>query len=183
MNGRNHPHEVMLKQSWSILNAIKWCNDFTLVRPLLDQFLVVSCRAWGFWLDLYLFLYSSSCFFTFFLYCFMWKAPKATRTPTGKSSRSPGVVSQQSPTSHWDSIIKFLDSLMTRLRENHVSFSSSFAVITGLLHSDIDLFRSSLYSQNHLANMPPFKFSTKKKKKASLLLWRFGVMWHFGFCR
>ncbi|XXG40756.1 hypothetical protein AAC387_Pa01g1394 [Persea americana] len=48
------------------------------------------------------------------------QAPKATRAAAGKSSKSSGVVSQQSPTSHWDSIIKFLDSLLTHLRKNHV---------------------------------------------------------------
>ncbi|CAK9168639.1 unnamed protein product [Ilex paraguariensis] len=48
------------------------------------------------------------------------QAPKIQRIHGGKSSRSPGGVSQQSPSSQWDSIIKFLDSLMSRLRGNHV---------------------------------------------------------------
>ncbi|XP_057511088.1 myosin-15 isoform X2 [Actinidia eriantha] len=48
------------------------------------------------------------------------QAPKIQRVHGGKSSRSPGGVPQQSPSSQWDSIIKFLDSLMSRLRENHV---------------------------------------------------------------
>lgn len=48
------------------------------------------------------------------------KAPKASRGIAGKSSRSPGGVPQQSPSSQWESILKFLDSLMSRLRENHV---------------------------------------------------------------
>ncbi|KAF5936449.1 hypothetical protein HYC85_027578 [Camellia sinensis] len=48
------------------------------------------------------------------------QAPKIQRMHGGKSSRSPGGVPQQSPSSQWDSIIKFLDSLMSRLRENHV---------------------------------------------------------------
>ncbi|XP_059642620.1 myosin-15 [Cornus florida] len=47
------------------------------------------------------------------------QAPK-NRMHGGKSSRSPGGVQQQSPSSQWDSIIKFLDSLMSRLRGNHV---------------------------------------------------------------
>ncbi|KAI8530396.1 hypothetical protein RHMOL_Rhmol11G0055100 [Rhododendron molle] len=48
------------------------------------------------------------------------QAPKFQRVHGGKSSRSPGSVPQQSPSSQWDSIIRFLDSLMSRLRENHV---------------------------------------------------------------
>ncbi|KAL0311809.1 UNVERIFIED_CONTAM: protein OPAQUE1 [Sesamum radiatum] len=48
------------------------------------------------------------------------KAPRNQRVHGGKSSRSPGGVSQQSPSSEWDSILKFLDSLMSRLRGNHV---------------------------------------------------------------
>lgn len=51
---------------------------------------------------------------------FFIKAPKIQRVHGGKSSRSPGGVPQQSSNSQWDSIIKFLDSLMSRLRENHV---------------------------------------------------------------
>ncbi|XP_039031656.1 myosin-15-like isoform X2 [Hibiscus syriacus] len=48
------------------------------------------------------------------------QVPKNARMLAGKS-RSPGGFTQQSPSSQWDSIIKFLDSLMDRLRENHVS--------------------------------------------------------------
>ncbi|KAL8501897.1 hypothetical protein ACS0TY_021134 [Phlomoides rotata] len=48
------------------------------------------------------------------------QAPKIQRVHGGKSSRSPGGVPQQSPSNEWDSIIKFLDSLMSRLRGNHV---------------------------------------------------------------
>jgi hypothetical protein len=48
------------------------------------------------------------------------KAPKAARVHAGKSSRSPGSVPQQLPSSQWDNIIKFLDSLMSRLRGNQV---------------------------------------------------------------
>ncbi|KAK4854336.1 hypothetical protein QYF36_022466 [Acer negundo] len=48
------------------------------------------------------------------------QVPKSSRVHAGKSSRSPGSVPQQSHSSQWDSIIKFLDSLMSRLRENHV---------------------------------------------------------------
>ncbi|KAI3961631.1 hypothetical protein MKW92_035925 [Papaver armeniacum] len=46
-------------------------------------------------------------------------APKAVRGNAVKSSKSPGSGSKQSP-NNWESIIKFLDSLMIRLRENHV---------------------------------------------------------------
>ncbi|XAR57538.1 Myosin ATPase [Bertholletia excelsa] len=48
------------------------------------------------------------------------QAPKIQRVHGGKPSRSLGGILQQSPSSQWDSIIKFLDSLMGRLRENHV---------------------------------------------------------------
>lgn len=37
-------------------------------------------------------------------------------------SRSPGEPPQQSPVGQWDNIIKFLDSLMSRLCANHVCF-------------------------------------------------------------
>ncbi|KAK8490310.1 hypothetical protein V6N12_012444 [Hibiscus sabdariffa] len=47
------------------------------------------------------------------------QVPKNARMLAGKS-RSPGGLTQQSPSSQWDSIIKFLDSLMEHLRENHV---------------------------------------------------------------
>ncbi|KAK6248897.1 hypothetical protein QUC31_020462 [Theobroma cacao] len=47
------------------------------------------------------------------------QVPKNARVLAGKS-RSPGGIPQQSPSSQWESIIKFLDSLMGRLRENHV---------------------------------------------------------------
>ncbi|KZV36499.1 myosin-15-like [Dorcoceras hygrometricum] len=48
------------------------------------------------------------------------QAPKNQRVHGGKLSRSPSGVPQQSPSSEWDSIIRFLDSLMGRLRGNHV---------------------------------------------------------------
>ncbi|KAL2525675.1 Myosin-15 [Abeliophyllum distichum] len=48
------------------------------------------------------------------------QAPKNQRVHGGKSSRSPGGIPQQSPSSEWDGIIKFLDSLMSRLHGNHV---------------------------------------------------------------
>ncbi|KAL6216868.1 hypothetical protein ACLB2K_010086 [Fragaria x ananassa] len=47
------------------------------------------------------------------------QAPKAARVHAGKS-RSPGNAPQQLPGSQWDNIIKFLDTLMIRLRGNHV---------------------------------------------------------------
>ena len=53
-------------------------------------------------------------------YLLISKVPKNARVLAGKSRSSPGGIPQQSPSSQWDSIIKFLDSLMDRLRENHV---------------------------------------------------------------
>lgn len=73
------------------------------------------------------------------------QAPKSTRTHTGKSSRSPGVVTLQSPSNHWDSIIKFLDSLMSRLRENHVpSFFIRKLITQVFAFINIQLFNSLL---------------------------------------
>lgn len=50
------------------------------------------------------------------------QAPKIQRVHGGKPSRSPGAggVPQQSPSSQWDSIVQFLESLMSHLRENYV---------------------------------------------------------------
>ncbi|KAI5393544.1 hypothetical protein KIW84_060605 [Lathyrus oleraceus] len=48
------------------------------------------------------------------------QTPKAGRVHGGKSSRSPVGLSQQSSGSQWDNIVKFLDSLMSKLRGNHV---------------------------------------------------------------
>lgn len=39
-----------------------------------------------------------------------------------KSSRSPGGIPQQLSGGQWDNIVKFLDSLMSKLRGNHVRF-------------------------------------------------------------
>lgn len=71
------------------------------------------------------------------------QAPKATRG--GKSSRSPGGVPHQSPINQWDGIIKFLDSLMTRLRENHVpSFFIRKLITQVFSFINISLFNSLL---------------------------------------
>ncbi|CAI8606062.1 unnamed protein product [Vicia faba] len=48
------------------------------------------------------------------------QTPKAGRVHGVKSSRSPVGLSQQSSGSQWDNIVKFLDSLMSKLRGNHV---------------------------------------------------------------
>ncbi|XP_058078389.1 myosin-15 isoform X2 [Magnolia sinica] len=73
------------------------------------------------------------------------QAPKSTRVSTGKLSKSPGGAGQQSLTSHWDSIINFLDSLMARLRENHVpSFFIRKLVTQVFSFINIQLFNSLL---------------------------------------
>ncbi|WMV42143.1 hypothetical protein MTR67_035528 [Solanum verrucosum] len=56
----------------------------------------------------------------FILNCLEEEAPKIQRVHGGKSTRSPGGIPQQAPSSQWDSIIKFLDSFLSRLRGNHV---------------------------------------------------------------
>ncbi|XP_021890707.1 myosin-15 [Carica papaya] len=72
-------------------------------------------------------------------------APKTTRGVGGKSSRSPGANLQQSSNTQWDSIIKFLDSLMAHLRENHVpSFFIRKLVTQVFSFINISLFNSLL---------------------------------------
>ncbi|KAL9226908.1 hypothetical protein vseg_002666 [Gypsophila vaccaria] len=71
------------------------------------------------------------------------QAPKATRG--AKSSRSPGAVQQQPLVNQWDSIIKFLDSLMNRLRKNHVPSYFIRKLITQVFSFiNISLFNSLL---------------------------------------
>nr|XP_043620465.1 myosin-15 [Erigeron canadensis] len=48
------------------------------------------------------------------------QAPKNQRVHGAKSSRSPTGIPQQAAGSQWEKIIEFLDSLMDRLRANHV---------------------------------------------------------------
>ncbi|GMI81364.1 MYOSIN XI I, MYOSIN XI-15 [Hibiscus trionum] len=72
------------------------------------------------------------------------QVPKNARMLAGKS-RSPGGLPQQSPSSQWDSIIKFLDSLMDRLRENHVpSFFTRKLITQVFSFINISLFNSLL---------------------------------------
>lgn len=72
------------------------------------------------------------------------QVPKTARVHAGKLSRSPGVQ-QQSHTSQWDNIIKFLDSLMGRLRENHVpSFFIRKLITQVFSFINISLFNSLL---------------------------------------
>ncbi|KAJ4842072.1 hypothetical protein Tsubulata_039966 [Turnera subulata] len=71
------------------------------------------------------------------------QAPKAAR-PAGKSSRSPSGAPVQPPT-QWESITKFLDSLMDRLRENHVpSFFIRKLITQVFSFINISLFNSLL---------------------------------------
>lgn len=73
------------------------------------------------------------------------QAPKSVRVLAGKLSRSPGSVPQQSPNSQWNSIIKFLDSLMSRLRGNHVpSFFIRKLITQVFSFINIQLFNSLL---------------------------------------
>ncbi|PIA43173.1 hypothetical protein AQUCO_02000543v1 [Aquilegia coerulea] len=73
------------------------------------------------------------------------QAPKTVRAHTGKPSRSPGGVPQPSLSSHWDSIIKFLDSLLSRLRGNYVpSFFIRKLITQVFSFINISLFNSLL---------------------------------------
>ncbi|KFK29930.1 hypothetical protein AALP_AA7G196700 [Arabis alpina] len=73
------------------------------------------------------------------------QAPKASRGIAGKSSRSPSGGPQQSPSSQWESILIFLDSLLSRLRENHVpSFFIRKLVTQVFSFINLSLFNSLL---------------------------------------
>ncbi|XP_075484734.1 myosin-15-like [Primulina tabacum] len=72
------------------------------------------------------------------------QAPKIQRVHGGKLSRAPSGVPQQSPSSEWDSIIKFLDSLMGRLRGNHVPTFFIRKLTTQVFSINIQLFNSLL---------------------------------------
>ncbi|KAJ9702125.1 hypothetical protein PVL29_004049 [Vitis rotundifolia] len=73
------------------------------------------------------------------------QAPKTVRLHAGKSARSPGGLPQQSQSSQWDSIIKFLDSLMDHLQENHVpSFFIRKLITQVFSFINISLFNSLL---------------------------------------
>ncbi|CAH8320959.1 unnamed protein product [Eruca vesicaria subsp. sativa] len=74
------------------------------------------------------------------------QAPKASRGTAGKSFRSPsGGVPQQALSSQWENILKFLDALMSRLRENHVpSFFIRKLVTQVFSFINLSLFNSLL---------------------------------------
>ncbi|XP_038985415.1 protein OPAQUE1 isoform X2 [Phoenix dactylifera] len=73
------------------------------------------------------------------------QAPKSTRASVGRASKSPGGILQQPLSSHWDSIIRFLDSLMDRLRQNYVPSFFIRKLITQLFSFiNIQLFNSLL---------------------------------------
>ncbi|KAK1288010.1 hypothetical protein QJS10_CPB19g01893 [Acorus calamus] len=73
------------------------------------------------------------------------QAPKTTRGSTGRLSKSPGGVTQQPLSSHWDGIIRFLDSLMARLRQNYVpSFFIRKLITQVFSFINIQLFNSLL---------------------------------------
>ncbi|XP_051151183.1 myosin-15 isoform X2 [Andrographis paniculata] len=73
------------------------------------------------------------------------QAPKNQRVHGGKSTRSPSGIAQQLPSTEWDSIIKFLDSLMSRLQENYVpSFFIRKLITQVFSFINIQLFNSLL---------------------------------------
>uniref|UniRef100_A0A7N0VDA3 Uncharacterized protein n=2 Tax=Kalanchoe fedtschenkoi TaxID=63787 RepID=A0A7N0VDA3_KALFE len=73
------------------------------------------------------------------------QAPKSSRGQAGKHSKSPEVMTQQSSTSQWDGIVHFLDSLMSRLRSNHVpSFFIRKLITQVFSFINISLFNSLL---------------------------------------
>ncbi|XP_073014429.1 protein OPAQUE1-like isoform X1 [Typha latifolia] len=73
------------------------------------------------------------------------QAPKSTRATSGRTSKSPGGGAQQPLNTHWDSINKFLDSLLNRLRQNYVPSFFIRKLITQLFSFiNIQLFNSLL---------------------------------------
>ncbi|OVA08348.1 IQ motif [Macleaya cordata] len=73
------------------------------------------------------------------------QAPKNVSRRHVKYSKSPEGVPQQSLSSHWDRIIKFLDSLMSHLRENYVpSFFIRKLITQVFSFINISLFNSLL---------------------------------------
>ncbi|CAJ1972908.1 unnamed protein product [Sphenostylis stenocarpa] len=74
------------------------------------------------------------------------QAPKTGRgVQGGKSSRSPSGIPHLSSGGQWDNIVKFLDSLMSKLRENHVpSFFIRKLVTQVFSFINITLFNSLL---------------------------------------
>ncbi|GAU47951.1 hypothetical protein TSUD_06850 [Trifolium subterraneum] len=73
------------------------------------------------------------------------QTPKTARAHGGKSSRSPVGLSQQSSGSQWSNIVKFLDSLMSKLRGNHVPSFFIRKLVTQVFHFiNITLFNSLL---------------------------------------
>ncbi|XP_061370136.1 myosin-15-like, partial [Gastrolobium bilobum] len=73
------------------------------------------------------------------------QAPKTGRGHGGKSSRSPGGLPQQSSGGQWSNIVKFLDSIMDKLRRNHVpSFFIRKLVTQVFSFINITLFNSLL---------------------------------------
>ncbi|KAL6523944.1 hypothetical protein OROMI_031039 [Orobanche minor] len=83
------------------------------------------------------------------------QAPKNQRVHGGKSSRSPGGVPQLSPSNEWDSIIKFLDSLMSRLRGNYVPsfFVRKLTTQVLLLRRECCTFSNGEYVKSGLAEL------------------------------
>ncbi|CAL9171600.1 unnamed protein product [Musa hybrid cultivar] len=73
------------------------------------------------------------------------QAPKSTRGPSVRTSKSPGGVAQPPLNTHWDRIVRFLDALMDRLRENFVPSFFIRKLITQLFSFiNIQLFNSLL---------------------------------------
>ncbi|KAK3153627.1 hypothetical protein QOZ80_2BG0178570 [Eleusine coracana subsp. coracana] len=73
------------------------------------------------------------------------QAPKLARGGTGRRSRSPDVTLQQPISTHWDRIVKFLDSLMDRLLKNFVpSFFIRKLVTQVFSFINVQLFNSML---------------------------------------
>jgi len=73
------------------------------------------------------------------------QAPKLARGSGGRRSGSPDVAVQQPISTHWDRIVKFLDSLMDRLHKNFVpSFFVRKLVTQVFSFINVQLFNSML---------------------------------------
>ncbi|PKA47048.1 hypothetical protein AXF42_Ash011722 [Apostasia shenzhenica] len=73
------------------------------------------------------------------------QAPKSNRTPTGRTSKLPGVSAQQPLKAHWECIIEFLNSFLVELHQNYVpSFFIRKLITQVFSFINIQLFNSLL---------------------------------------
>ncbi|WVY90579.1 hypothetical protein V8G54_036093 [Vigna mungo] len=102
-------------------------------------------------------------------------SPKTGRGVQGaKSSRSPGGIPQPSSGGQWDNIVKFLDSLMSKLRGNHSGLAelekwivNAKEELHGLLStSEMQYAGTSWHELNYIRQAVGFLVIHQKRKKS-----------------